>query len=84
MLMVLKSGKCLRPLDREARKVADRPLEARITDESGMGLVQVLLLGDERQTIYEFRGADARYLTHCQQTFPSALPWTGKTPDYPG
>ena len=39
---------------------------------------RMLVLGDERQTIFQFMDADARYLTRCADVFAgvaSALPW---------
>ncbi|KAF2690617.1 P-loop containing nucleoside triphosphate hydrolase protein [Lentithecium fluviatile CBS 122367] len=39
---------------------------------------QIVVLGDERQAIYEFRGADARYLSLSSSTMAtlSPYPWT--------
>jgi len=37
----------------------------------------LLLLGDERQSIYEFKQADSRYLTLCKKVFKAvnSKPW---------
>jgi hypothetical protein len=34
------------------------------------GVPQFLLIGDPRQSIYEYKGADPRYLTHCDEIMP--------------
>jgi len=35
--------------------------------------IQIICLGDERQCIYDFKGADARYLSMCEQLWGSFI-----------
>ena len=47
------------------------------------GVPQFLFIGDPRQSIYEYKGADPRYLTHCDEMMPhefsSHRPWRDHT-----
>eukprot|EP00854_Cymbomonas_tetramitiformis_P000568 gene568-968_t len=50
----------------------------KLREDIGAGLgqePQLLMLGDERQCIYGFQQADARYLTVASKALPSSLPW---------
>ncbi|KAJ1333082.1 DNA helicase IV [Microdochium nivale] len=51
-----------------------------VTRRSGR-VPRIIVLGDERQAIYEFRGADARYLSNCPTIFAdlSPDPWDRMT-----
>jgi superfamily I DNA/RNA helicase len=71
-LLIIDEAQDLKPLTYQfvLKLMRDRNL-----DSSNTRPLQVLLLGDERQMIYAFMGADGRYLTLCEQTFPNALPW---------
>lgn len=41
-----------------------------IAEANNRGVPQFMLIGDPRQSIYEYKGADPRYLTHCEQLMP--------------
>lgn len=49
-----------------------------VTQAAGGKTPQIVVLGDERQAIYEFRGADARYLSLSSAAMSSLspYPWT--------
>ena len=37
---------------------------------------QIVVMGDRKQSIYQFNKADNRFLTMSEQIYPSKLPWT--------
>jgi hypothetical protein len=45
-----------------------------INQRRGAQKVQMMVIGDQYQTIYQFRGADSRYLTHANQLFGDLVP----------
>jgi hypothetical protein len=47
-----------------------------VTDAAGGKAPQVVVLGDERQAIYAFRGADARYLSLSSAAMTTLSPYT--------
>jgi hypothetical protein len=52
-----------------------------VTHAAGGKAPKIVVLGDERQAIYGFRGADARYLSHSSTAMAtlSPYPWTHLT-----